>query len=96
MIDFCIECGHNLGNAPAPDGTIKCQHCGKTFRSAPAPQQKQIIDQNEVLIKQGKAARCPLCQQVVEVRGSGAKSYVPHFLKTERKMCKNSGKPVTG
>lgn len=92
MFDFCVSCGRSMGNRPK-GGAITCQFCGKTYQ-LPAAEPKQVIDQNEQLIKQGTAARCPLCQQVVEVRGSGARSYVPHYLKTERKMCKNSGKPV--
>ncbi|MBY0524630.1 MAG: hypothetical protein K2R98_14600 [Gemmataceae bacterium] len=94
MIDFCIHCGRNIGNAPSPNGIITCQTCGKSFKLAPAAP-KQMIDANEDLIRRGVAARCSLCQQVVEVKGTGAKAFVPHFLKGERKMCRNSGKPIT-
>ena len=92
MFDFCVSCGRSMGNRPK-DGSITCQFCGKTYK-LPAATPKQMIDQNEPLIRQGVAARCALCQQVVEVRGSGAKTFVPHFLKYEKKMCRNSGKPV--
>jgi hypothetical protein len=41
-------------------------------------------------------ARCPVCDQVVDTKASGAaQAFVPHFLKEgQRKICPNSGKPV--
>ncbi len=92
MYDFCVSCGRSMGNRPK-DGFIVCQFCGNKYK-LPTAAPKQMIDQNEQLIRQGTAARCALCQQVVEVRGTAAKTFVPHFLKNERKMCRNSGKPV--
>jgi hypothetical protein len=53
-------------------------------------------NQTEELIRQGLAARCPTCHQVVETRANGtARSFVPHFLQAgQRKICPNSGKQV--
>lgn len=103
MFNFCPHCSKPIGQEQVAGKVVNCRFCGKPIGTVGAVAiemgtvvtQRQAVDQNEVLIQRGVAARCPLCQQVVEVKGSAAKSFVPHFLKAERKMCRNSGKPVS-
>jgi hypothetical protein len=77
---------------------LTCQFCRKDIGVVPAPPPPKVIDAGAELIRKGTAARCPVCQQVVEVRSKGAaRTFVPHYLKSEqRKICSNSGKPVPG
>ncbi len=79
----------------APGQTVVCLHCGQKIGVVPLPE-KAAIDQAEEPIRRGMAARCPLCHQVVELKGQGAKAFVPHFVPApQRKMCPNSGKLLT-
>jgi DNA-directed RNA polymerase subunit RPC12/RpoP len=101
MFNFCPHCGKNIGQEQVAGKVVNCKWCGKPIGTAhqvavqcgTVVTQRAPVDQNEVLIKKGVAARCPLCDQVVELKGE-PKAYVPHFQKAVRKMCRNSGKPL--
>jgi len=103
--NFCPHCGKNLGQDQVAGRVIKCVHCGKEVGKLemgsqivtggvvvnPAP----VIDRRQEPIKEGVAAQCRFCGQVVQTKGSGpAKAFVPHFEKGARKMCKSSGRRV--
>ena len=103
--NFCPNCGKNLGQEQIAGRVIKCLHCGKEIgklevapqiaTSGPVVNQKQLIDRRDEPIKQGLAAQCRFCGQVVQTKGAGpAKAFVPHFEKGSRKMCKSSGRRV--
>ncbi len=54
-----------------------------------------MVDGTAEVIQSGRAAACPACLQAVEVKLSGSvRSFVPHFLPGQRKMCPKSGKSV--
>jgi hypothetical protein len=93
--DFCHHCGKSIAQDQAVGQTIVCRWCGQTIGVVKAPE-KVMVDGTEELIRSGKAARCPQCQQAVEVRVKGdARSFVPHQTQgPPRRMCPNSGKPV--
>lgn len=99
MLNFCPHCGQTIGGQDqVPGKMLTCKYCRKDIGVVPVPPQPRIIDASAELIRKGTAARCSLCQQVVEVRSKGpARTLVPHYLKSEqRKICPNSGKPVPG
>lgn len=93
---FCPECGQTIYcERPAVGQMQVCPHCGKHVGVVKAAPQKIVVDKTAELIQGGSVARCPLCQQAVEVKAAGAgKAFVPHFAAGQRKMCPNSGKPV--
>lgn len=105
MYNFCPHCGKPIGQEQLPGKTTNCKHCGKPVGPAVQTQvlgtvhtKRGPVDQGAQLVQSGTAARCPLCNQLVELKGSGSlKSFVPHFVTGgPRKMCRNSGKPATG
>ena len=96
MYPFCPHCGQTLDGQQPTGQTLVCRHCGQVIGSVPSTPQRVVVDKTEELLRSGSTARCPLCQQVVELKSAGAaKSFVPHFgSATQRKMCPNSGKQV--
>jgi DNA-directed RNA polymerase subunit RPC12/RpoP len=92
--NFCPWCGRSIGQDQSPGKVVTCKHCGLPI-GKPDPPKKQVIDQTQQVIQSGSAARCPLCQQVVQVKASGTgRAFVPHYRGGEKKICPNSGKPV--
>jgi hypothetical protein len=96
MFEFCPHCGQSAGPEQVPGQAVVCKHCGQQIGVVPLPTKPLVRDQTEELIRRGVAARCPVCQQVVELKGQGtARAFVPHFAaQGQRKMCAHSGKPV--
>ena len=97
MYEFCPNCGNTLGQELKVGQVNLCKDCGKPLPPVTAAAPKVVIDQTDELLRSGTAARCPLCNQVVQLKtGAASKAYVPHMVTTPpRKMCPNSGKPVT-
>jgi DNA-directed RNA polymerase subunit RPC12/RpoP len=95
MFSFCPHCGGDIGQEQVSGQVVVCKHCGQQIGVVAAAPKPVVIDQAEELIRQGKAARCPLCAQLVELKGTAAaRTFVPHFTSTPaRKACPNSGKP---
>ena len=93
MFNFCPECGQTIEQNQTEGQLLTCQHCGKQIGTVSVPKQ-EMVDQALELIRLGKAARCPLCQQLIELKLAGqTRTYVPHFAAGgQRKMCPNSGK----
>ncbi len=96
MFEFCPHCGQSADPEQEPGQLVVCKHCGQQLGMVPLPRKPVVVDQTEELIRRGVAARCPVCQQVVEVRAQGTiKAFVPHFAaRGQRKLCPHSGKPV--
>lgn len=97
MFDFCPHCGETIGQDQSVVGMeIKCRHCGHVIGTVSAAPKKVILDDTEKLLQGGTAARCAVCQQIVQVKTSaGGRSLVPHFDQPPaKKMCAGSGKPV--
>lgn len=96
MFDFCPHCGQTIGQQQTPGQVLMCMYCGKTIGTVSPPKEKVMVDRTDALIAGGTAARCPSCNQIVQVKVSGAvRSFVPHQTTgTPRKMCPQSGKPV--
>lgn len=93
--EFCHHCGSSINQQQVVGKMLVCSACKQEIGVPSGPPQKVMIDKNEELIKQGVAARCPLCQQVVETKGTGKKTYVPHYSKGDKpRICPNSGKPA--
>ena len=98
MYDFCPHCGGDIGQEQVAGQVLTCKHCGRQIGVvAPAPE-KVVVDQAEELVRSGKAAHCPLCRQLIEVRPQGpARVFVPHYTAPpQRRICPGSGKPVAG
>lgn len=87
MLEFCPHCGQ-LGGLVQRGQAIVCTNCGKQA-GVQAPVEGPVIDQADELIRQGTAARCPLCQQLVELRGD---VLARHYLPATRKLCPGSSK----
>src|SRR5688572_17283968 len=96
MFDFCPHCGQTIGGQNQVVGKMLiCQECGKEIGVVQAPPEKVVIDRTAEILQSGTAARCPACNQVVELKTSGTtRSFVPHFLLEKRRVCPGSGKPV--
>jgi DNA-directed RNA polymerase subunit RPC12/RpoP len=90
--EFCPHCGQT--GTPVQRGqALICASCGKEVGVAAAAAEPVVVDQADELIRQGVAARCPHCRQLVEQR-SGRVSR--HFADaTVRKLCPGSGQPAT-
>jgi hypothetical protein len=92
MFSFCPHCGGSVDQEQQPGHTIVCLHCRQPIGTVRGPDAASVVDQSEELIRQGVAARCPLCGQLVELR---AKAFARHFAVGVRKLCAHSGKPLT-
>lgn len=95
MYSFCPHCGQTLNQAQTPGQTVVCLHCKQTIGIVRAAPVAKVVDQTEELIRQGTVARCPVCQQVVQVQARGSvRSIVPHAA-PPRKICPGSGKSAS-
>jgi hypothetical protein len=95
MFPFCPDCGAFLDQEQVPGQAVVCACCGQRVGICPVPQQAQVVDPTEELIRSGAAARCPLCGQLVELRErTTGKVYVPHYAAGSQKMCPGGGKPL--
>ena len=92
MFSFCPHCGQTIGGTDQVEGQmLVCRYCGKSIGIVVAPK-KVMLDQTEELIRQGTAARCRHCNEVVEVKTGG--TFVPHYAQGQKKICPGSGKPA--
>ena len=104
MFNFCPHCGKMIGQEQTPGKVLLCKWCQKPIGKPSSVSmdcgtvvtQRGAVDLTQQAIGQGKAARCPRCQQVVELKASGTnKTFVPHYTVGEkRRICQGSGKPV--
>jgi hypothetical protein len=90
MFSFCPHCGGSVDQEQQPGQSVVCIHCRQPIGSVPALAAPTVVDQSADLIRQGVAARCRLCGQLVELRD---KIFARHFAVGERKLCAQSGKP---
>jgi hypothetical protein len=90
MFSFCPHCGGSIDREQRAGQTIVCAHCRKPIGAVLKEAAPVVVDQAEELIRTGVAARCPLCEQMVELRGQ---AFAPHFTAGVRKLCPQSGKP---
>lgn len=93
MFDFCPHCGQTIEHEQVKGQMLVCANCGLDIGFAGSVD-RAIIDESAQLIRTGKAALCPQCRQVVEVKSSNdGKRFVPHYQsKDARKICSGSGK----
>ena len=106
MFNFCPHCGKPVHQEQAAGQKVFCRYCGKDIGTTSVVgasvsvgtvvTQKQVIDRSEDPIKQGKAARCRKCGQVVETRGTGeTRTFVPHYDPAKgKKICVASGRRI--
>jgi hypothetical protein len=90
MFSFCPHCGKSIDQEQRAGQTIVCINCRKPIGAVLKDTAPVVVDQAAELIRTGVAARCPLCQQMVELRGQ---AFAPHFTAGVRKLCLQSGKP---
>ena len=91
MAEFCPHCGE-IGGLVRREQALFCSRCGKQA-GVMAPVERLVTNQADDLIRQGTAARCPLCQQLVELRDDVlARHWSPG---APRKLCPGSRKPST-
>jgi DNA-directed RNA polymerase subunit RPC12/RpoP len=105
--NFCPHCGKPINQDQQPGQQVSCRYCGKDIGKASVVSAsisagtvvtgKQMVDRSEDSIKQGKAARCRFCGQVVETRGAGdARTFVPHYNPAKgKKICVSSGRKIS-
>jgi hypothetical protein len=91
MFSFCPHCGNSIDQEQRAGQAVVCIHCHKPIGAVLKDAPPVVVDQAEELIRTGAAARCPLCQQLVELRGL---AFAPHFTAGVRKLCAQSGKPL--
>lgn len=92
FFEFCPECGNTIGGQVQVEGKmVVCKFCNHNI-GIPETPKKVLIDHSDELIKQGKAGRCTVCNQVVELR-SPSKNLVPHYAAASKKICPGSSKP---
>jgi hypothetical protein len=97
MFDFCPHCGNTLGGQDQVAGhMVVCRTCGKDIGIVSNPSEKVLIDQAAEIIQSGTAARCPVCNQLVQIKTTGTgRSLVPHAgAGGKPRMCPGGGKPV--
>ncbi len=96
MYSFCPHCGQSIGQDQKEGQLLVCRHCGRPIGVVAAAPRPVVVDQSERPIQQGTAARCPVCQQIVELKTAGSgRILVPHYGKSEpRRICPGSGKPA--
>jgi len=92
MFSFCPHCSGSVDQDQLPGQTVVCIHCRRPIGRVRAADTPTVVDQSEELIRQGAAASCPLCGQLVEMRG---KVFARHFAVGVRKLCGQSSKPLT-
>jgi DNA-directed RNA polymerase subunit RPC12/RpoP len=107
MFNFCPHCGKPINQQQTAGQNVFCKYCGKDIgkpgvasvavSGGTVVTGKQMIDKSEEPIKQGKAARCRFCGQVVETRGTGdARTFVPHYNPSKgKKICISSGRRIS-
>lgn len=89
MFSFCPHCGKSIDQEQRAGQAIVCIHCRKPIGAVLKDASTVVVDQADELIRTGIAARCPLCQQLIELRGP---AFAPHFTVGTRKLCAQSGK----
>lgn len=96
MYSFCPHCGLSIDQQQTAGKMLTCIHCKKDIGLITVRKQEQeVIDQTEQLLKGGDVARCPLCQQIVQIKKSPTTSFATHFtVSGPRKVCPQSGKPI--
>jgi DNA-directed RNA polymerase subunit RPC12/RpoP len=97
MFSFCPHCGGSVGQEQLPGQVVTCKHCGQRIGVVTVPPPPVLVKEEEELIRAGSAGRCPLCGQLVELRGpSSARTFAPHFVAVpQRRICPGSGKTAT-
>jgi hypothetical protein len=96
MYEFCPHCGRTPEQEQKVGQLVICEYCGKEIGLIRPAAAKVMVDGTKEAIRQGTAARCPVCRQAVEVRTSGTgRTIAPHFTAAPtRKVCPGSGKPA--
>ncbi|MBI1831591.1 MAG: zinc ribbon domain-containing protein [Planctomycetes bacterium] len=95
MFDFCPHCGQTIEQEQVAGRMLVCSRCGEDIGFA-ATVQRSAVAETDQRILAGTAALCPACEQIVDVKISGAlRTSVPHYgAGAARKICPASGKPV--
>ena len=92
-MNFCPGCGGSIDQVQAGGKPVTCMHCGRLVGVATEGPKKVVVDQTDEQILGGNIARCPSCQQVVQLKIAGwEKTFVPHYTPGQKKMCPSSGK----
>jgi DNA-directed RNA polymerase subunit RPC12/RpoP len=95
VYDFCPHCSQTLEHEQVAGRMLVCANCGKDIGYVGQAQRVSVGETAEK-IRAGSVAHCPVCQQAVQLKGTGEpKTLVPHYAaKDSRKICPGSGKPV--
>jgi hypothetical protein len=94
MFNWCPHCGRSIDQTQTAGQTLICKHCGQEIGVIAALREEKAIDPVAEIIAAGTAARCPACQQLVQLK-KPANTFVPHYLAGEKKLCSGSGKPIS-
>ena len=87
MYDFCPHCGQTIEQEEIAGQMLVCIHCNKPIGFVQELENAPAQDASP-------AARCPVCQQLVELKTVGVnRTLVPHYRAGTRKICPGSGKP---
>lgn len=91
MYSFCPHCGMTLEQEQRDGQLLVCIHCGKEI-GVVATEKPAVVDKAEETIRTGAAVRCPVCAQLIALKGT-ARTLVPHYG-AGKKICPGSGKPA--
>jgi hypothetical protein len=97
MFEFCPACGRFTEGEQRTGQAIVCKHCGTLIGVVAPPQPKVVVDEAEELVRQGTAARCLQCGQLVAVKARGDfRTLVVHYAAARpQTICPGSGQAVT-
>ena len=92
MFDFCPHCGQTIEHEQVAGQMLICTTCGKPIGMV-TPDAAVVADTTAERVQAGTAARCPVCQQAVDVKiVNGRKTLVPHYATGQKKICPGSAK----
>jgi hypothetical protein len=88
MLEFCPHCGQ-LGGLVQQAARFVCTECGREAGVIETAE-RRVVHQADELIRKGSAAHCPVCRQLVEMRGM---ALARHYAPKSRKVCPGSARP---
>ena len=92
MFEFCPHCGQTIEQEEVQGQILLCIHCGKEIGLVIESARATVLDMEPGA---GKAARCGVCGQLVELKSAGGRrTFVPHYAAGQKKICAGSGKAI--
>jgi hypothetical protein len=91
MLEFCPQCGE-IGGLQRQGQSLICSRCGREAGLVPVAPERVLVNQADEMVRQGTAAHCPVCRQLVDLRGE---RLARHFDPAgPRRLCAGSGQSI--